>query len=109
MSTQTYTLHTGPLPTSLPSPALQFISLYVAKVESLDLSGPYHNWYSPTCVFYNADGTIYSGGEAIWSWMHQLFGSFEKVDHTLIKTWVLEGVEVGGRGKRGFSVDGLCY
>jgi hypothetical protein len=97
-----YTLITGPLPLSLQGEsAISFISAYASRVDSMDLSGPYHNWYAPTCNFYNADGAIYKGGEAIWTWMQELFGRFEKVEHKQSKTWVLRDVSVGAEEKKG--------
>jgi hypothetical protein len=105
MSTQTYTLHTGPLTGPLTSPSLDFISLYAAQVDTLDLSGPYSTWYSHKSLFYNPDGTIHNGGSAIWTYMRGLFGPFEKVEHTILKTWVLQSVDVkegeGGESKKG--------
>jgi hypothetical protein len=65
------------------SPALAFIQKYVDQVDSMNLSGPFHDWYAPNAQFYNADGTQYSGGSTIWNWMRTLFGQFEKVEHDM--------------------------
>jgi hypothetical protein len=55
----------------------------------VDLSGPFHDWYSPSAQFYNADGVKYHGGDAIWEWMRSLFGQFEKLQHEMKITRIL--------------------
>ena len=65
----------------MPIPILAFIETYSNKVDSLDLSGNFHNWYAPSCKFYNTNGVVYDGGDEIWTWMHGLFGAFDLVKH----------------------------
>lgn len=60
---------------------LSFLGRYNDKVDSLDLSGSYHDYYAPSCKFYNTNGAVYDGGEAIWTWMKGLFGVFDTVRH----------------------------
>ncbi len=64
-------------------PALEVIEKYTTTVDSLDFSAPFHNFYSPTAKFYNANGLVYSGGDAIWTWMKELFGVFSAVHHDI--------------------------
>ena len=73
--------HVGPWNTSSRShPTLQFLEAYTAKIKSRDSSGHFHSWYAPSAVFYNGDGAVYRGGLAIWEWIAELFGPFEKLD-----------------------------
>ncbi|KAK4443371.1 hypothetical protein QBC34DRAFT_386340 [Podospora aff. communis PSN243] len=61
--------------------ALAFIEKYCDKVDSLDLSGNFHDYYAPSCKFYNTNGVVYDGGAKIWTWMRGLFGSFDLCAH----------------------------
>jgi hypothetical protein len=84
MANSSYVSHIGPLDSSTrASPTLAFFEKYASQVDSMDLSAPFHAWYAPTAQFYNADGVVYDGGDAIWTWMHALFGQFEKVQHDI--------------------------
>ncbi|KAI0259030.1 hypothetical protein BC834DRAFT_908318 [Gloeopeniophorella convolvens] len=62
--------------------------------SDLDSHGPFSRWYAPSAVFYNGDGVVYQGGERIWTWMHDLFGPFERLDVQIeeSRARVLEGV-----------------
>lgn len=70
-------------------PVLCFMEKYVVKVESLDLSGPFHAWYAPSCNFYNTDGVVYKGGDEVWTWMQTLFAPFLGVHHNIktVRLW----------------------
>lgn len=86
MATMTSSLvHHGGFVKSLTDevPALAFLQKYVTKVDSLDLSSPFYDWYSPSAKFYNTNGTVYDGGENIWMWMRDLFGAFSAVKHDI--------------------------
>jgi hypothetical protein len=90
MSNQSCITFIGPIDSqTYSSPTLTFIQQYVSKVDSLDLSGPFHAWYSPSAQFYNADGVRYHGGAAIWEWMQDLSGQFEKLRHDMNITRIL--------------------
>ncbi|KAI0259027.1 hypothetical protein BC834DRAFT_908311 [Gloeopeniophorella convolvens] len=61
----------------------------------LDSHGPFSRWCAPSAVFYNGDGVVlYEGGERIWTWMHDLFSPFERLDVQIeeSRARVLEGV-----------------
>jgi hypothetical protein len=75
------------------TPELAFIEKYVAKVDSLDLSSPFHDWYSPDCKFYNTNGTLYEGGENVWMWMRGLFGAFTAVKHDIHTIRLIKATE----------------
>lgn len=62
-------------------PTLAFIEKYTNKVDSLDISGPFHLWYAPSCTFYNTDGVVIHGGGETWDWMKGLFAPFRRVRH----------------------------
>lgn len=62
-------------------PALRFLEVYTKKVDAIDITGPFHNWYAPSARFYNSNGTVYNGGQEIWSWIGGLFGPFVSVYH----------------------------
>ncbi|KAH8649563.1 hypothetical protein BGZ61DRAFT_487946 [Ilyonectria robusta] len=64
-------------------PALSFIEKYSNKVDSLEISGPFHSWYAPSCNFYNANGVVLRSGDEIWTWMKSLFGPFDAVQHSI--------------------------
>ncbi|KAH7386465.1 hypothetical protein BKA64DRAFT_711690 [Cadophora sp. MPI-SDFR-AT-0126] len=64
-------------------PALAFLEKYAKQVDSGDLSGPFYEFYAPSCTFYDTDGTIYQGGSEIWEWMRRLFGQFRSIKHEL--------------------------
>ncbi|KAH9204241.1 hypothetical protein DL95DRAFT_398706, partial [Leptodontidium sp. 2 PMI_412] len=34
-------------------PTLAFIEKYAKQVDSGDLSGPFYDWYAPSCMFYD--------------------------------------------------------
>ncbi|KAI0259668.1 hypothetical protein BC834DRAFT_904921 [Gloeopeniophorella convolvens] len=77
-------------------PALRFLEQYTNMVRDCDLGshGPSSRWYAPSAVFYNGDGVVYQGGEHIWTWMHDLFGPFERLGAQIeeSRARVLEGV-----------------
>jgi hypothetical protein len=76
--------HQGPWNSSTRKiPAFAFIEKYSNKVDSLDFSAPFHDWYSPSCQFHNNNGTTFDGGDAIWTWMRGLFGAFSNVEHNI--------------------------
>ncbi|OCL12948.1 hypothetical protein AOQ84DRAFT_417556 [Glonium stellatum] len=107
MSATTTTVLTYPTsytPTTRLQPSLTFLELYTAKVDSLDLSGPSTAYYSPNAIFYNTDGTVYSGGTAIWTWMRGLFGPFAALKHNILSIRLTQGVEVEGLGKGDLAV-----
>jgi hypothetical protein len=90
MSTQACITFIGPLNSiANQSETLAFISKYAARVDSGDLSGPFHDWYAPSAQFYNADGVQKYGGAAIWDWMRALFGQFERIEHDMKITRIL--------------------
>lgn len=97
-------------PTTRKIPALLFIEKYSVKVDSLDLSTPYSAWYAHKAIFYNSDGKIYRGGEAIWNWMRGLFGpQFRALHHQVYSIRMMdptvdELVEVGLSEGDGASV-----
>jgi hypothetical protein len=64
-------------------PTLAFLEKYTAKVDSLQLTGPFHDWYGQSCQFYDTTATVYDGGDAIWSWMQKLFGGFAGLRHDI--------------------------
>lgn len=57
----------------------------------MDLTAPYRTNYATNAQFYNANGVTYSGGDAIWTWMRNLFGQFEKVEHEMKVAFVIPG------------------
>lgn len=75
METKSIQTHQGPWDESTrANEALLFMEKYVAKVDSGDLSTPYREWFASDALFYDADDTIYKGGEDVWSFMKKLFG-----------------------------------
>lgn len=70
-------------------PALYFIEQYSNKIDALEISGPFHNWYAPNSNFYDTDGTVYRGGENIWNWMKNLFKPFSALHHEVVLARVL--------------------
>lgn len=88
MNTTLIFTHRGALgPTTRSVPALAFFEKYVNHVQAIDLAGPFSDFYAPSAVFFNGDGKIYRGGNAIWEWMKDLFGPFERLDfdHEVIR------------------------
>lgn len=81
-------------------PALNFFEKYDAVVKTCDFSGPYHDWFAPSAMFYANNGTTYNNGSEIWSWMKSpaLFGDFSHVTpENRITTVILNGHEKGDR------------
>src|ERR1700760_4241062 len=75
-------------------PALAFIEKYVHKVNSLDLSSPFQEWFTTDCKFQDTDGAVTYGGEAIWSFMKRQFGQFVSIEHDIQKIWVTAAQDV---------------
>jgi hypothetical protein len=70
--------------------ALDFLEIYVNKVDRLALSGLSSDFYAPSCKFYNTDAIIYDGGENIWNWMRSLlFAPFAKMQHNITRIWLI--------------------
>jgi hypothetical protein len=88
------TYHGSFSPTTRAIPTISFIEKYSRAVDTLSLSSPYHSWYAPTAIFHNANGTVYSGGDAIWTWMRGLFSPFIAINHD-IKTIRVFGAREG--------------
>ncbi len=84
MTTYDHFFHLGPWDSATRQiPAVAFVEKYASTVDSLDLSGPFYNFFAPGAKFYNTDGIVYDGGGAIWSWMKRLFGVFSAVHHDI--------------------------
>ncbi|KAH8703932.1 hypothetical protein BGW36DRAFT_370245 [Talaromyces proteolyticus] len=73
-------------------PALAFVEKYSDKIDSLEISGPFHDWYAPSCTFFNTNGTVYHGGDEIWTWMKSLFGPFSVVCHNVKVIRLVEAI-----------------
>lgn len=73
--------HQGPWNESTRSvPSLAFLEAYTNNVKACNFGGPYHDWFTASAMYYNMDGKVYDGGEAIWDWMRgELFGPFERI------------------------------
>jgi hypothetical protein len=69
--------------------ALRFLEKYTKKVDSGDLSTASHDWYAPSNRFYDADGTTYDGGDAVWSFMKRLFGIAKTIKHDVLEARVI--------------------
>lgn len=64
-------------------PSLRFLEAYSQRVDAIEITGPFSAWYAQDAKFYNADGTIYNGGNQIWLWMDDLFQRFAAVNHDI--------------------------
>jgi hypothetical protein len=69
--------------------ALRFLEKYTKKVDGGDLSTASHDWYAPSNRFYDADGTTYEGGDAVWSFMGRLFGIADAIRHDVLEARVI--------------------
>lgn len=100
--------HRGSLgPSTRFVPALAFYEKYANHVRAIDLSGPFSNFYAPSAIFFNGDGKIYHGGNAIWEWMKDLFGPFERLEfeHEVIRVLPLEDDDdTEGRSKERWRI-----
>jgi hypothetical protein len=68
---------------------LRFLEKYTNKVDGGDLSTASHDWYAPRNRFYDADGTKYDGGEAVWDFMKRLFGIADAIKHDILEARVI--------------------
>lgn len=87
--------------------AITFILRYLATVDSLNLSGPFDEWYSQSATYQNADGKVYTGGETIWLWLRELFGGYGQIRHTFNSFTVLEYERDGNGHSHGEEHDDL--
>jgi hypothetical protein len=86
METESCTIHRGAWDSSTRKNELfRFIEKYATKVDSGDLSTPFHEWYAPSSQFHDTDGTVYVGGEAIWNFMKRQFGAFASIKHDMVE------------------------
>ncbi len=69
---------------------MAFVEKYANQVDSLNISSPFHEWYAPSCRFYNTNGAVYDGGDVIWGWMRTLFGAFSAVAHDIHKVLLVQ-------------------
>jgi hypothetical protein len=101
--------HSGPYsPQTRLSPRLRFLEEYASKVEAAPTtplsSIPSTRYYLPTATFYNTNGVIYQGADAIWTWMTGLFAPLEYIHHDYISFLEFErnvaGTETGESKKQ---------
>ena len=99
-NTKVYT-HYGPWTSnSRSNPTLAFFESYTNLIATLSLSDhSYHDFYAPSATFTDTDGSVYTGGQTIWDWIHELFGPFKKLGaEGERRVIVLEGMGVVGNG-----------
>jgi hypothetical protein len=81
--------HSGPYSSQTRlSPRFRFLEEYASKVEAASTtplsSIPSTRYYLPSATFYNTNGVIYQGSDAIWTWMTGLFAPLEYIHHDYI-------------------------
>ncbi|KAL6901049.1 hypothetical protein GGI43DRAFT_383394 [Trichoderma evansii] len=75
-------------------PVLSFIEKYCNKVDSLEITGPFHHWYAQSCNFYNTNGIVYHGGDNTWNWMKDLFGQVIALHHEVTSVRLFDATEM---------------
>lgn len=82
-------------------PTLAFLEKYTQMIKTRDPSASPTAFYAPSSIFYNGDGAVYTGSDAIWGWIKQLFAPFSDLGEldSSRRITVLPGKEFLSPGK----------